>query len=350
MEAFSWDHDDEKRDIVRIDDAGVVYVISDLHLGDGSASDIFVAKDKSLLRFLDQVDEEDATLVVAGDAIDFSQAWFFTNILKAHGRVLGAFSKLAAKGRFYYVLGNHDHDLGLYKDVLRLPVVHGVEVGEHTCILHGYEFDPVIGPDVDGAEFRTKMHHLFERALNTWLRLPLQHFYTPWNRVAFWLFHKLIWVRRRSARLMDSLFDDTRHRAHVALNVRYWTRCQIGDPASMFHPACRALQTGPYRTLVCGHSHLPGVVELGERRYANTGSWTFASATVLRIEGQELSLTDFISSRRYDDAHYRPLVDREFEGFDFEDWWRDNYMGWLRYRVGEEHRQGKLPPWPPETP
>jgi len=347
MEAFSWDHEDERRDIVRIDDGGVVYVISDLHLGDGSASDIFVAKDKSLLRFLDQVDEEGATLVVAGDAIDFSQAWFFTNILKAHGKVLGAFSKLASEGRFYYVLGNHDHDLGLYKDVLRLPVVHGVEVGDHTCILHGYEFDPIIGPDVEGSEARTRIHHLVERGLSTWVRLPLEHYYTGWNRLAFWLFHKLVWIRRRTARVLDDLFDDTRHTAHVSSTIRYWTRCQIGDPASMFHPACKALETGPYRTLVCGHSHLPGVVAVGERRYANTGSWTFASSTVLRIEGEELELKDWISGRIYGDDHYQPLVARTWDDYTFEDWWRANYLGWLRYRVGEQHRRGKLPP--PET-
>ncbi|HJN73640.1 MAG TPA: hypothetical protein QGF58_06865 [Myxococcota bacterium] len=349
MEVFGWDHDDGQRDIVRIDDGGVVYVISDTHLGDGSSSDIFVAKDKPLLRFLEGLEAEEATLVVAGDAIDFSQAWFFTNILKAHGKVLGAFSKLASRGRFYYVLGNHDHDLGLYRDVLRLPVVHGVEVGDHTCILHGYEFDPIISLDVEESERRTRVHHLVERVLNTWFRLPLQHYYNPWNRFGFWCVHKMIWFRRRLARVLDTLFDDTRHSEYVSRTARYWTRCQIGDPGSMFHPATSALGAGPYRTLVCGHAHLPGIVELGQRRYVNTGSWTFASATVLRIEGEELHLSDFISGRVYGDDNYRALVAREFEGFDFEDWWRDNYMGWLRYRVGEEHRHGKLPPWPPET-
>ncbi|MCP4804711.1 MAG: hypothetical protein GY913_00895 [Proteobacteria bacterium] len=348
MHDFRWDHADDHRRIERIDDGGVVYVISDIHLGDGSPSDIFVAKDRVLLEFLDQVDKEDATLVVAGDAIDFSQAWMFTNILKAHGKVLGAFSALAGKGRFHYVLGNHDHDLRLYKDVLRFPVVHGIEVGDHTCILHGYEFDPVIGKDIEAAEYRTKMHHLFERALGTWLRLPLEFHYTWWNRCSFWLFHKAVWFRRRLARFLDSLFDDTRHGRELDETIRYWTRCQMGDPASIFRPAMKALAEGPYETLICGHSHLPGIVDGDEgRRYANTGSWTFASSSVLRIEGRELELRDWLSGRRITDGLYEPLIARRFDHMSFEEWWRDNYLGWLRYRVGEEVREGKLPVWPP---
>ena len=54
---------------------GIYYIISDIHLGDGSMTDIFVAKDRHLLRFLDKVDAEGATLIVAGGAIDFSQSW-----------------------------------------------------------------------------------------------------------------------------------------------------------------------------------------------------------------------------------------------------------------------------------
>ena len=196
MHAFEWSQVAVRRRNVRIDPERVVYVISDLHLGDGTFSDTFAAKDNYLLDFIKMVDSEDATLVVAGDAVDFSQAWFFTKILRAHGKVLGAFSALAAKDRLFYVLGNHDHDLQFYTDMLRIPVVHGVEIGQKTLILHGYEFDQVIGVDIDGSEWRTKMHHLVERLLKTWIRLPLQHFYTRWNRLSFWVFHKAIFFKR----------------------------------------------------------------------------------------------------------------------------------------------------------
>jgi UDP-2,3-diacylglucosamine pyrophosphatase LpxH len=347
MDHLSWSRGTSKRRIERIPGDGVVYVISDIHLGDGSTSDIFVAKDRQLMAFLDQVEDEDATLVIAGDAIDFSQAWFFTEVLRAHGKVLGRFSDLAGRGKLFYVLGNHDHDLRLYVDVLRIPVVHGVEIGDKTLVLHGYEFDPVIGVDIEGAEYRTKVHHLVERVLGTWLRLPLQHFYNGWNRCSFWLFHKLVWARRRTAAALDAVTGGNRRTRHVTDTVDYWTRCQLGDPASIFHPACHFLDTGPYETLICGHSHLPGQVHLDSgKRYANTGSWTFTSSAVLRMEGAELEVRDWIRDHAYGDEYYRPLIEGRYDQMTFEDWWRDNYMGWLRYRVGEEELHGKLPPAP----
>lgn len=347
MHELAWSRGTTTRRIERIPDTGVVYVISDIHLGDGSPSDIFVAKDRQLLAFLEQVEEEQATLLIAGDAIDFSQAWFFTEVLRAHGKVLGRFSDLAAQGRLFYILGNHDHDLRLYVDVLRIPVVHGVEIGEHTLVLHGYEFDPVIGKDIEGAERRTKMHHMVERVLKTWLRLPLEHFYNGWNRFSFWMFHKAVWTRRRTAAFLDSITGGERRSRALADEIMYWTRGQIGDPACIFHPACAFLETGPYSTLICGHSHLPGQVGLPSgKRYANTGSWTFTSAVVLRMEGQELSVRDWIRDHEYTDQLYRPIQDPAFQHITFEDWWRDNYMGWLRFRVGEEARHGKLPHLP----
>src|SRR6185503_843248 len=66
-----------------------LYIISDLHLGDGTRSDAFMGKDKELLSFLEKVRSEGAHLVVGGDAIDFPQAWSFTRILRAHSAVFG---------------------------------------------------------------------------------------------------------------------------------------------------------------------------------------------------------------------------------------------------------------------
>ena len=45
---------------------------------------------------------------------------------------------------------------------------------------------------------------------------------------------------------------------------------------------------------------------------------------------------DWITGRVYDDAAYGPLMDRSFRHLGLDDWWRENYLGWLRYRCGEE--------------
>lgn len=339
MTQFRWSQAIDQRRIHRIAADTPIYVISDIHLGDGNWGDIFLHKDRELLEFLDHVDEQGATLIVAGDAVDFSQAWFFTNVLRVHGKVLGRFSDLASAGRLFYVLGNHDHDLRFYTDVLRIPVVHGVQIGQSTLVLHGYEFDPVIGVDLDGTELRTRVHHLVERALKTWIRLPLEHFYTKSNRLSFWLFHKVSHLKRAWARHMDERFGGQRLRA-AELELDYWLRCQIGDPAGLWRPIRDALETSPYQTLITGHSHLPGVVSLPNgRTYANSGSWTFGSSQYLLLQDGELTSKDWISGKEYGDRLYQPLLSDAYEGMTFDAWWDANYMGLLRYRAGEARRR-----------
>ena len=64
--AFSWARPTPLEVTRRIDAGRRVYVISDLHLGDGTRSDIFLGKDRELVRFLERMREEDAHLVIAG--------------------------------------------------------------------------------------------------------------------------------------------------------------------------------------------------------------------------------------------------------------------------------------------
>lgn len=317
---------------------GIYYIISDIHLGDGSMTDIFVAKDRHLLRFLDKVDAEGATLIVAGDAIDFSQSWSLTPILRAHGKVLGAFSRLAAKGRMTYVIGNHDFDLRLYDELLNLPVVGEVQIGDDILVRHGYEYDPVIGPDIGRSELRTRVHHGIERFFGIWLRLPLQHFYNLPNRLAFWLFHKAALLAFAKAEFVQRITGDDSGVKAAKLESEYWLLAQLGDPGGLFRPVRDAALKGDHKLLVCGHSHLPGVVRLGpERLYANTGSWTFNTATVLRIDAskppseESVVVQDFISGKVYGDRLYQPLIAGGLYGLTFFDWWDRVYRGWLRF-------------------
>ena len=343
MPVLGWSRSPVKRAIRRIPAEGVVYVISDLHLGDGTPSDTFLAKDRQLLALLDQIREEGATLVVAGDAIDFAQGWTFARILRAHGPVLRALSELADRGRMIYIYGNHDHDLQLFQYVLRFPVVAGVELGDRALIQHGYEYDWLIGPDLKQSELKTLVHHLVERALGTWIRPPLEHHYSLVNRLAYWLLHKVVWGSRGLS-AVRRLLGDRQAGARDEAELAYWLRSELGDPGDMFRPVARALAGGDWEVLICGHSHMPGVVDLPGGRYVNTGSWTFNASTTLRWEAGELSLFEWMTGREHGDAAYRPLVEGALDGATFDDWWADNYMGWLRFRCGEE--RGRLrPPW-----
>jgi hypothetical protein len=96
--------------------------------------------------------------------------------------------------------------------------------------------------------------------------------------------------------------------------------------------------------VVCGHSHLPGLVPWRDRLYVNTGSWTFAESQVVVWKGGTWSCRDWISGREYRDEGYRQLLDGSLDDRDFWTWWRENYMGLLRFREGEEVR-GSLRSW-----
>lgn len=256
----------------RIEADRPVYIISDLHLGDGTRSDTFLGKDAELLAFLDHVEREAAHLVIAGDVIDFHQAWIIERILKAHAKVIGALSRLAARTGVTYIWGNHDHDISVFRDLLRLDVCSSLEIGDRVLIRHGYEYDPYIGPNLEQSHVATRIHHLFERVFETWLRTPLENFYNPANRLTFWLSHKLV-LGGQAVGWAAGRLGHPEVGERLDATWRFWTQTQLGDPQCIFEHVRAACEEGSHRWIVTGHSHLPGVIHFPrERSYANTGS------------------------------------------------------------------------------
>jgi UDP-2,3-diacylglucosamine pyrophosphatase LpxH len=323
---------------------GPVWLISDLHLGDGTSSDAFFGKDRHLLALMERVNAVGATLVVNGDALDFQQAWGFTRILRAHREVLTAMSWLGQRGRLYYVVGNHDYDVGMYSDILNFRVCNELILNDRILIRHGHEYDPYISEMLEQGQWHTVVHHLVERWLGTWIRVPLAEFYTIANRLSIWTGHKLGLTAKAAQKLGRWLGDDEEWGAELLAHLDLWCWSNQGDSMGIFRPAMQDALTGPYDAVVCGHSHLPGVVRRDGRVYANSGSWTFGSAQYLVIEDGEVRCQDWISGRAYREELYRKLLDGSVYERSFFAWWAENYMGWLRFREGEE-RVGRVPGW-----
>ena len=321
-----------------------VWLISDLHLGDGTPSDAFYGKDRHLLAFMERVERSGGALVVNGDALDFQQAWGFTRILKAHGDVLQAMSWLGRQGRLYYVVGNHDYDIGLYADILNFRVCNELVINERVMVRHGHEYDPYITGMLESGQWHTYVHHLVERWLGTWIRIPLAEFYTLPNRFAFWGGHKLGLAARLAQRFGRWIGDEDDWGADALAGLDMWSWSNQGDSMGIFRPAFQEATTGPWDMIICGHSHLPGVVTRNGRTFANTGSWTFASAQHIILEGGEARCFDWLSGREYRDELYLRLLDGSIYERDFTTWYAENYMGWLRFREGEE-RRGRVPGW-----
>lgn len=324
--------------VERIGDDTVVWFVSDLHMGDGTPSDVFFGKDRHLMALVQRVEREGGLLVVAGDALDFHQAWTFTRIMRAHQELLGALSRLGNAGRLIYVIGNHDYDISLYRKILNFRVCEELHIGDQILVQHGYQYDPYISNKLHSSHTATKVHHLLERYLGTWLRIPLGEFYTLGNRVAFWAVHKIALVLLLLSRVTGGGESFQRQ-------LDFWARSNMGDPMCIFRPVWDRVRSGPWRYIVCGHSHLPGIVRHEDRAYVNTGSWTFASSHYVRYDpATGFECRDWITGRQFASEFYRPCLDGSLDRRDFWTWWRENYMGWLRFREGEE-RRGRLRGW-----
>jgi UDP-2,3-diacylglucosamine pyrophosphatase LpxH len=322
-----------------------IWFVSDLHLGDGTPSDVFFGKDRHLMALVNAVEREGAWLVIVGDAMDFHQAWTFARILRAHQELLGVMSRLGRAGRLVYVVGNHDYDISLFRQILNFRVCDELHVGDRILVQHGYQYDPYIGTRLEGSHVATKAHHLFERYLNTWLRIPLGEFYTFGNRLLFWIVHKMALALFAYGAMMK-LIGFPRSLDHIERQLNYWARSNMGDPMCIFKPIQRRLLEDRWPFILCGHSHLPGIVPIGDkgRAYINTGSWSFASSHYVVWDGNGFVVKDWINGRVFHEEFYGPVLDGTIDEKDFWHWWRENYMGLLRFREGEE-RRGRLRGW-----
>jgi len=353
MNAFPWARRPAPSRTVELPLDRPLYILSDVHLGDGTRSDAFVGKDRELLEFLARVQQEGAHLVIAGDIIDFSQALTFTRVLRAHGDVMRLLSEMAGQGGVTYIWGNHDYDMALYRDLLRWDVCSAVRLGDVALLVHGHQLDPYIAHNLRGSGVTTTIHHQVERALGSWIRLPLQDYYTLSGRLAVWSAWQWTQLVRPLYAVLAAFGFPERKKAHEAY-MYYWIQTQVGNPMNLWPQVERQVRGGRQRVLVCGHSHLPGHVRFeGGREFVNTGSWTFRGTNYVHWDGGRFEVRDWATAAVIGDELYRPLVSGQVQRVTWDRWWRHEYRGFLRFRCGEVARRGlPVPAWylDPEAP
>jgi len=125
-----------------------IFVISDLHIGDGGPRDNFAVGDKEnqLNLFLDFIHRENGELIITGDLFEFWQV----SIGKVLTKWLKLINRFAAMDTTY-VVGNHDIDLEalIGTDMLAHPLFKKMsrrfvrEIGgKKFMFMHGHEADP----------------------------------------------------------------------------------------------------------------------------------------------------------------------------------------------------------------
>ncbi|MGD8277319.1 MAG: UDP-2,3-diacylglucosamine diphosphatase [Gemmatimonadota bacterium] len=215
-------------------------VVSDIHLGAVPAT-----TERAFLRFLDWVGERAGSLLIAGDLFDF---WFeYGRVIHgSHFRVLAALSSLVEAGiPVSMVGGNHDAWGGRF---LRDDVGLTFHRGAFRTTLGGRPALVAHGDGLGAGDFRYRL-------LKTLVR----------SRVTIALFralHPELGFRiARAVSRTDLRLESDRANEGRARFIEAWARDRLEREPDL-------------GWVVCGHAHVPTLVDVGNRRYyLNAGDW-----------------------------------------------------------------------------
>ncbi len=312
---------------VELDPSSPVLLLSDLHFGDGSKTDLFAGQDESFIEFVEAQRAGVATIVFLGDILDMPQGWSLRRIFRAHPSLTRYLRELAQTQRVIFVRGNHDWSVdyeGLFPGATRSEAVL---IGERILAWHGHQVDLHMNPGVDDAARTTYLHAIAERLAGCRLVPPLEQHDSTANRIGLSL--AVAWARVLVARaaLLRSV-GRTHRAAELEASVRYFARSVCGDPADLFGATKRTLLGKDFDTVVCGHSHEPGVVQTARGVYANVGTWACGTRSYGLYDGERIVVREVDTGRELGDERY-VSVPEHTEPQDLFDWWTQLWRGGL---------------------
>jgi len=246
-----------------------LFIVSDLHIGDGSSRDNLIKGNKSELfnRFLDDVESQNGALLILGDLLEL---WRFswTAILERWDRL---FDRLAAMD-VVYVPGNHDALLERqYKDcrsahplfqALQPPFVKRIG-GKRFKFMHGHEADPLIW-----------RHNKSVTAVLRFLAGTLEFRSDSCLVTCDQISDLLLEAGEQWLRIWHTLTRQMNHTVYAHLGFSSepltWLKCPIRT-RNMLARFYKHQQAGVYDVTVTGHTHKAG--HFGDW-YFNSGCWT----------------------------------------------------------------------------
>ncbi|MFB9864519.1 UDP-2,3-diacylglucosamine diphosphatase [Rufibacter immobilis] len=241
-----------------------VYFASDFHLG-VPTPEKSLAREKKIVRWLDQVKEDAQAIYLLGDIFDF---WFEYRHAIPRGfiRLQGKLAEIADSGiPIYLFTGNHDMWMfDYFPKELNIPIIRkpvSTQIGKHTFYIgHGDGLGP--------KDYTYKvLKKVFANPMSQWLFARI-HPNLGIGLANFW---------SRRSRIQNTKQDEVFH----------------GDDEWLVHYCQRVEGRQHHDFYVFGHRHLPLDLPIGERsRYLNLGEWVnYCSYAV--YDGQELTLTYF---------------------------------------------------------
>ena len=242
-----------------------IYFLSDFHLGapDHASS---LLREKLLVQFLDEIQEDAAEIFLVGDMFDF---WYeYRKVVpKGHVRLLGKLAELSDKGvQLHFFVGNHDMWMRDYfQQELNMPVYFEpkefVFNGKSFLVGHG----DGLGPGDHGYKRLKKVFR---------------------NPVSKWLFGILPPVAGMSL----AHYMSRRSRAQTGSSEEVF----LGEEKEWLIIYCKeVLAQKKIDFFVFGHRHLAIDYRLNEQsRYINLGDW-IRYFTYAIFDGEKLELKSY---------------------------------------------------------
>jgi len=263
-----------------VSDPKDIFVVSDLHIGDGGPRDNFSADDKARKfgLFLDYVESSGGELFVLGDLFEFWQA----NVSRVLVHQMPLIDRLAGMNAVY-VVGNHDADLEhlIGTNLLAHAFFERISgpferiiAGKRYKFMHGHELDPF---NRDGTPRWGRILAILGGILEDRKGSPLLSAGGFTEKSLLKVSRGFMWMWNNSVNLFEK--SERHERAHSL----YESLTPAQDPSkikgilALYHKdKCIA----GYDYLIAGHTHRAG---LFQDWYCNSGCWVGLRSNFLRI-------------------------------------------------------------------
>ncbi|MFC1764669.1 hypothetical protein ACFL6U_21695 [Planctomycetota bacterium] len=253
-----------------------IFVVSDLHIGNGSSLDQFqrAGAEPLFLQFLDYVSNQEGRLIIAGDLLEL---WRFpvTEVVDYRFRLLDRLSQVNP----VYIPGNHDAGIAHTHQSRLHPLFQHIQspftavIGDRRFrFMHGHEQDPFI------------KNRLYRRTLPGCLSSAFSLKDKMCRRTGDTIPDLVLEGSEYLLSLYHGLRRDPRHRIHPALrrNRKQYQRrsgysVRTQKMLSRYH---HDKDNSSYDVAVVGHSHRVGQYN---NWYFNSGCWIGATHSFLKI-------------------------------------------------------------------
>lgn len=234
-------------------------VISDLHLGNP-----FSKTKRKLIDFLYWAAENNYDVCINGDGLEIAQV-SFRKLAEDVPEVFRAVKAISRAGnRVFYVVGNHDMLLENFLEdwgsVILAPFLNVQCGSQRIRIEHGHLYDP----------FFVKRPDLYE--FMTWL-----------GGIALMISPKVykLWIK----------FEKVKSNVRNLFRRKSDLACLPGEHPDFSMAAAEICSRG-FDSIIFGHTHHVGLVDLPEGKYINSGSWLI-SPNYIEITPQEVAISNY---------------------------------------------------------